>query len=62
MKNICDMYPDAVKARIWFKRFKGGDCNISDKPRFGRRLILNGIFNWAILLDPCQNNRDLANE
>lgn len=39
MKNIWDMYPDAVKGRTcksWFKKFKYGDWEISNKPHSGK--------------------------
>ncbi|XP_029648940.1 histone-lysine N-methyltransferase SETMAR-like [Octopus sinensis] len=64
MKNICQVYPDAVKARtcrLWFKRFKDGDYDISDRPRSGRRPALNDEFlNETIESDPRQSTRNLA--
>ncbi|XP_014790817.1 histone-lysine N-methyltransferase SETMAR-like [Octopus bimaculoides] len=64
MKNICEVYPDAVKARtcrLWFKRFKDGDYDISDKPRSGRPSALNDEFlNETIESDPRQSTRNLA--
>lgn len=44
IKNICDVCPDALKARmcqLGLKSFKDSDCDISDKPRFGRRFTIN---------------------
>ncbi|XP_014780525.1 histone-lysine N-methyltransferase SETMAR-like [Octopus bimaculoides] len=64
MKNIYEVYPDAAKARtcqLWFKKFKDGDCDISDKRRSGRRPTLNDyLLNATIVSDPCQRTRYLA--
>ena len=63
-KNICAVYTDAVKVRtcqLWYKRFKNGDFDISDKPRSGRRPTLNEkLLKETIKLDPHQSTRVLA--
>lgn len=58
IKNICNVFPDAVKARKYYlllKRFKDGDCNIFNKPRYERRRTL-------ILLIHSQSIGHLAHE
>lgn len=63
-RNICALYTGAVKTRtcqLWFKRFKNGDCDITDKPRSGRRPTLKEeILKDIIELDPRQSTRNLA--
>ncbi|XP_029637542.1 histone-lysine N-methyltransferase SETMAR-like [Octopus sinensis] len=64
MKNICEVYPDAVKAhtcQLWFKRFKDGNCDMSDKSHIGRQPTLNDdLLNETIVSDPHQSTRDLV--
>ncbi|XP_014771093.1 uncharacterized protein LOC106869745 [Octopus bimaculoides] len=64
VKKICEVYSDAVKGRtcqLWFKRFKDGDCEISNKPCSGKRPTLNDdLLNETTVSDPRQSTRDSA--
>ncbi|XP_029644898.1 histone-lysine N-methyltransferase SETMAR-like [Octopus sinensis] len=64
MKNICEVYPDAVKdhkCQLWFKRFKDVNCDIFDKSCSGREPTLNdNLLTETAISDPHQNTRDLA--
>lgn len=63
LKHLCSLYGcyEARKYQLKLKRYKNGNCDISDKPLSGRQPSLNGELLKAIAkLNLCQSAGDLV--
>ena len=66
-KNICDaMAPSTVSydtAKVWFRKFKNGDFDLTDKPRSGRPVEVDQERLLELIEeDPRCDTRELADE